>query len=178
MKLARLPLSAPLTLIIETFMASIEALVTEEQQLTDRLVAIKDPRCGLLETIPAIGPPSARWWGCLMTSSGLTTRRWWPMTGRSPPLSLSVARSGSWGGSTATGGWRSAESSCTGPIRWHGCTAMGLKAVATIFRAHRPAPGEEDCGHPLARKLLATAYGGVRKSGQPYDPRKVQPAPA
>ncbi len=27
----------------------------------------------------------------------------------------------------------------------------------------------------LARKLLITAYG-VLKSGQPYDPRKVQPA--
>jgi hypothetical protein len=27
----------------------------------------------------------------------------------------------------------------------------------------------------LARKLLTTAYG-VLKSGQPYDPRKLQPA--
>jgi hypothetical protein len=27
-----------------------------------------------------------------------------------------------------------------------------------------------------ARKLLMTASGRVRKSGQPYDPRKLQPA--
>ncbi|MBH0203873.1 MAG: transposase, partial [Nitrospira sp.] len=35
-KLARLPVSAPLRLIIETFMTSIAALVTAEQQLTQR----------------------------------------------------------------------------------------------------------------------------------------------
>lgn len=59
-KLVRLPVSAPLRLIIQTFMASIEALVAAEQQLTERLLAIQDPRCALLETIPAIGPLSAR----------------------------------------------------------------------------------------------------------------------
>jgi transposase len=59
-KLARLPVSAPLRLIIQTCTASIEALVAAEQQLTERMLAIKDPRCVLLETIPAIGPLSAR----------------------------------------------------------------------------------------------------------------------
>ncbi|WP_447973696.1 IS110 family transposase [Nitrospira sp. Kam-Ns4a] len=59
-KLARLPVSAPLTLIIETFMASIEALEAAEWQLTARLRAIEDPRCPLLESIPAIGPLAAR----------------------------------------------------------------------------------------------------------------------
>lgn len=59
-KLARLPVSAPLRLIIQTFMASIEALVAAEQRLTERMLAIQDPRCSLLETIPAIGPLSAR----------------------------------------------------------------------------------------------------------------------
>jgi transposase len=52
-KLARLPVSAPLKLIIET-------LVAAEQRLTARLKAIEDPRCRLRETIPAIGPLSAR----------------------------------------------------------------------------------------------------------------------
>jgi transposase len=49
-----------LRLIIETFMASIEALLAAEQQLTARVVAIQDPRCPLLESIPAIGPLGAR----------------------------------------------------------------------------------------------------------------------
>lgn len=44
-KLARLPVSAPLTLILATFMTSIEALVAAEQPLTARLRAITDPRC-------------------------------------------------------------------------------------------------------------------------------------
>jgi len=59
-KLARLPVSAPLKLILATFMTSIEALATAERQLTDRMLAIQDPRCALLETIPAIGPLTAR----------------------------------------------------------------------------------------------------------------------
>jgi hypothetical protein len=44
-KLARLPVSAPLRLILETFMTSIEALVAAEHQLTARLRAMADPRC-------------------------------------------------------------------------------------------------------------------------------------
>src|SRR5574337_901859 len=59
-KLARLPVSAPLRLIMETFMTNIVALVTAEQQLTQRLVAIQDRRCPLLESIPAIGPMASR----------------------------------------------------------------------------------------------------------------------
>jgi transposase len=59
-KLARLSVSAPLKLIIQTFMASIEALSAAERQLTARLEAIEDPRCPLLESIPAIGPLAAR----------------------------------------------------------------------------------------------------------------------
>lgn len=59
-KLARLPVSAPLRLIMETFMTSIAALVTAEQHLTQRLVAIQDRRCPLLESIPAIGPMASR----------------------------------------------------------------------------------------------------------------------
>ena len=59
-QLERVPLSGPLTLILETFRGAIEALTTAERHLTDRLQAIRDPRCALLETIPAIGPVSAR----------------------------------------------------------------------------------------------------------------------
>ncbi|WP_447973854.1 IS110 family transposase [Nitrospira sp. Kam-Ns4a] len=59
-QLARLPVSPPLQLILETFMTSIEALLAAEQRLTVRLRAIEDPRCLLLESIPAIGPLGAR----------------------------------------------------------------------------------------------------------------------
>lgn len=58
--LMRLPVSPPLKVILQAFLASTEALATAEQQLTAHLRAIRDPRCALLETIPAIGPLSAR----------------------------------------------------------------------------------------------------------------------
>jgi transposase len=57
---ARLPVSAPLRLILETFMTSIEALLAAEQRLTARLLAIEDPRGALLESTPAIGPVASR----------------------------------------------------------------------------------------------------------------------
>lgn len=53
-------MSAPPQLIIVTFLTGIDALKAAEQQLTDRLWAYRDPRCTLLETIPAIGSLSAR----------------------------------------------------------------------------------------------------------------------
>jgi hypothetical protein len=59
-KLARLPVSAPLRLIREPCLTSLAALVAAEQQLTQRLVAIEDPRGPLLERSPAIGPLAAR----------------------------------------------------------------------------------------------------------------------
>ncbi len=59
-QLARLPVSVPLRLIIQTFMTSIEVLMTAEQQLTVRLQAIADLRCDWVETIPALGAVSAR----------------------------------------------------------------------------------------------------------------------
>lgn len=59
-KLARLPVSAPLRLISQAFMASIEALAAAERPLTQRLVALPDRRCPLIERIPALGPLASR----------------------------------------------------------------------------------------------------------------------
>lgn len=59
-QLTTLRVSAPLKRILQAFMPSIEALLMAERQLPEQLLTIQDRRCTLLETIPALGPLSAR----------------------------------------------------------------------------------------------------------------------
>jgi transposase len=120
-KLGRLSLSAPLTLIIETFMTSIEALSAAELVLTERLRAIEDPRCRLVESIPAIGPLSAR----VLVSALDDARRFDDQKavanyGALARPSTRVARSGTWGESIGTDGARCGECCCSVHTPWHG----------------------------------------------------------
>jgi transposase len=175
-KLARLPVSAPLRLIIETFMTSIEALVAAEQQLTARLRAIADPRCDLLETIPALGPVASR----VLVSAVDEARRF--------DDQKAVANYGA----LAPTIYQSGEVRQLGRINRDGrgevrrvllqCAhtvvrmkSHGAKPLQQFFTRVMRRRGKKIAVVALARKLLTTAYG-VLKSGQPYDPRKVQAA--
>jgi len=92
-KLARLPVSAPRKLIIQTVMTSIDALVVE-RQLTERLGASADPRGGLVERIPAIGPLAARVVVSDLDDAGRCDdqKRRWPTVGRWPRPSITEWR--------------------------------------------------------------------------------------
>jgi transposase len=175
-KLGRLSVSAPLTLIIETFMTSIEALSAAELVLTERLRAIEDPRCRLVESIPAIGPLSAR----VLVSALDDARRF--------DDQKAVAHYGA----LAPTIYQSGEVRHLGRINRDGrgeVRRVLLQCAHTVARmnSHGAQPlqrffarvarrrGKKIALVALARKLLTTAYG-VLKSGQPYDPRKLQPA--
>jgi transposase len=177
-KLARLPLSAPLKLILATFMTSIEALVAAEQQLTARLQAIQDPRCLLLESIPAMGPLSAR----VLLSALDEARRF--------DDQKAVANYGA----LAPTIYQSGEVRQLGRINRDGRSEVRrvlLQCAHTVTRMHshgaKPLQqffariarrrGKKIAVVALARKLLTTAYG-VLKSGERYDPRKLEPAKA
>lgn len=175
-KLTRLPVSAPLRLIIQTFMLSIEALVAAEQQLTVRLQAIEDPRCALLETIPAIGPLAAR----VLVSALDDARRF--------DDQKAVANYGA----LAPTIYQSGEVRHLGRINRDGrgevrrvllqCAhtvprmkSHGAKPLQQFFARIARRRGKKIAVVALARKLLTTAYG-VLKSGERYDPRKLDPA--
>jgi transposase len=175
-RLTRLPVSAPLKVILETFVPSIEALATAEQHLTVRLRAIRDPRCALLETIPAIGPLSARVLvGALDEAHRFDDQK-------------AVAH---YGALTPTI-YQSGDVRHLGPINRDGRLEVRrvlLQCAHTVARMRTPGAtplqqfyarvlrrrGKKIAVVALARKLLTTAYG-VLKSGQPYDPRKLQAA--
>ena len=175
-KLTRLPISSSLKVIIQTFMTSIEALVTAEEHLTARLRAIEDPRCALLETIPAIGPLSAR---VLVSALDDVTRF---------DDQKAVAN---YGALTPTI-YQSGDVRHLGPINRDGrlevrrvllqcahtvarMTTQGAKPLQQFYARVARRRGKKIAVVALARKLLTTAYG-VLKSGQPYDPRKLQAA--
>lgn len=175
-KLARLAVSAPLTLIIETFMASIEALVAAEQQLTARLQAIEDPRCTLLESIPAIGPLSARVLvSALDEASRFEDQKAVANYGALAPTMYQSGEVRQLGriNRDGRGEVRRVLLQCAHTVarmKSHGATPL-QQVFARIARRR----GKKIAVVALARKLLTTAYG-VLKSGERYDPRKLHPA--
>lgn len=175
-KPARVSVSAPLRLIIQTFMTSIEALVVAEQQLTQRLRAIADPRCAFVETVPALGPLASR----VVLSAGDEVQRF--------DDQKAVAHSGA----LAPTIYQSSAVRQVGRINRDGreevrrvllqcahtvvrMTSAGAKPLQQFSARIARRRGKKNAVVALARKLLTTAYG-VLKSGQPYDPRKWQPA--
>lgn len=178
-KLARLPVSAPLKLIIETFMASIEALAAAERELTTRMLAIQDPRCALLETIPAIGPLTARVLvGALDEAHRFDDKK---AVANYGALTPTIYQSG---GVTQLG-----PINRDGRLEVRRVLLQCAHAVARIKKSHGAQPlqhfyagvarrrGKKVAIVALARKLLTTAYG-VLKSGRAYDPARLLPAPA
>ncbi|MDF0653022.1 MAG: IS110 family transposase [Nitrospira sp.] len=175
-KLARLPVSAPLRLIMETFMTSIAALVTAEQHLTQRLVAIQDRRCPLLESIPAIGPMASR----VVLSAVDEARRFddQKAVANYGALAPTIYQSGAVRqlgriNRDGRGEVRRVLLQCAHTVVR--MKSAGAKPLQQFYARIAKRRGKKIAVVALARKLLTTAYG-VLKSGQPYDPRKLQPA--
>lgn len=175
-KLARLPVSAPLRLIVETFMTSIAALVTAEQHLTQRLVAIQDRRCPLLESIPAIGPMASR----VVLSAVDEARRFddQKAVANYGALAPTIYQSGAVRqlgriNRDGRGEVRRVLLQCAHTVVR--MKSAGAKPLQQFYARIAKRRGKKIAVVALARKLLTTAYG-VLKSGTPYDPRKLQPA--
>jgi transposase len=175
---ARLPVSAPLRLILETFMTSIEALLAAEQRLTARLLAIEDPRGALLESTPAIGPVASR----VLVSAVDEARRFddQKAVANYGALAPTIAQSGTvrqLGRINRDGRQevRRVLLQCAHTVVR--MKSQGAKPLQQFYARIARRRGKKIAVVALARKLLTTAYG-ILKSGQPYDPRKLQPATA
>lgn len=175
-QLTTLRVSAPLKRILQAFMPSIEALLVAERQLTEQVLTIQDRRCTLLETIPALGPLSAR----VLVGALDEVRRF--------DDQKAVAH---YGALTPTV-YQSGNVRQLGRINRdgrHEVRRVLLQCAHTVARmkSHGAKPlqqfytrvshrrGKKIAVVALARKLLTTAYG-VLKSEHPYDPRKLTPA--
>jgi transposase len=175
-KLARLPVSAPLRLIIQAFMASIEALAAAERQLTQRLVAIPDRRCPLLESIPALGPLASR----VVLGAVDEARRFddQKAVANYGALAPTIDQSGTVRqlgriNRDGRGEVRRVLLQCAHTVVR--MKSAGAKPLQQFYARIAKRRGKKIAVVALARKLLTTAYG-VLKSGTLYDPRKLQSA--
>lgn len=174
-KLEATKMSAPLRAIVGAFRSSIEALTDSEQELQARLLAIKDERVELAQSVPSIGPLTSR---VLVSGIDDATR----FDGKK-----AVAKYGA----LVPTVYQSGEKTQLGRISRDGRHEMRrvlLQCAHTVMRMRTPGSqplqafylrierrrGKKRALVALARKLLTTVYG-VLKSGEPYDPAKLAP---
>lgn len=120
-KLAHLRVSAPLKRIIESFMAAVDALLVAERQLTTQMLAITDPRCALLETIPAIGPITSRVLvGALDEVRRFDDKKAVANYGGLTPTIYQSGGGPIWAASIGTAGSKCGGCCCSVRIRWRG----------------------------------------------------------
>jgi transposase len=172
-KLSSLKVTAPLKLVIDSYMTAIDSLVVAEEKITDRILEIQDPRIELLKTIPAFGELSSR----VILSALDNVDRF--------DNQKCVAN---YGALTPTI-YQSGNTTHLGRINRDGRHEIRrclLQCAHTITRMKSPAAkplkdfyeriakkrGKKTAVVALARKLLTTAYG-VLKGGQVYDPKKL-----
>jgi len=174
-RLEKAKLDTTTRLIVKTTMQAIEALKASEDVLTEKIIAIKDERADLLETIPGIGPLTSR----VILSALDDARRF--------DDRKAVAK---YGALTPTV-YQSGGVVHMGHINRNGrheVRRVLLQCAHTVARmkSHGSAPlreffervmkrrGKKIAVVALARKLLTTAYG-VLKSGEAYDPKMLLP---
>jgi transposase len=160
-------------IIVKSFMDGIEALERSEEEITGKMTEIKDKRCELLETIPAIGKIASRVLVGALDDAGRFDNK------------KCVAN---YGGLAPTI-YQSGNVTNMGRINRDGRQEVRkvlLQCAHTIQRmiSHDAAPirkfferiekrrGKKRAVVATARKLLTIAYG-VLKSGTPYDPMKL-----
>jgi transposase len=173
--LAKLKVGASTQQIVARFKGGIEALAHAEGELTRRIVAIKDRRIELLESIPSIGELSARvLLGALDEAKRFDNKK---CVAKYGALSPRIYQSG--------------EVVHLGQINRDGRQEVRrvlLQCAHTLTRMRSPGArprrafyarvlkrrGKKIAIVALARKLLTTAYG-VLKAGASYDPQKLLP---
>lgn len=172
-KLAKLKVSAPLKTIIATYLKAIESLAKAEKEITTSILKVKDRRVELLETIPAIGPLTARTLVGALDDVGRFDNR--KSVGNYGALTPTIYQSGD---VTQLGRInRDGRQEVRGALLQcaHHIPRMKTHAVRPLrefYERIAKKRGKKIAIVALARKLLLVSYG-MLKTGTPYDPAKV-----
>jgi len=177
-RLAKKKMSKAFTLVVDSYMTSIDALKDSESKLLEQIKAIEDARLEQLESIPAIGPLTSRTLlSALDDAKRFDDRK-------------AVAK---YGALTPTL-YQSGNITHLGHINRdgrHELRRVLLQCAHTVTRMKRNAAarplrifyerverkrGKKIAIVALARKLLTVAYG-VLKNGGTYDPERLLPSP-
>lgn len=176
-QLARRKVSATLRAIIEAFRPGIEALQDGEAALVTRLRKLSDGRTKLLESIPSIGVLGARTVVSALDDATRFDNR--KCVARYGALTPTVYQSGDLVQHGRIN--RDGRQEVRRVMLQCAHVAVRMKSPAsqplrTFFQRLEKKRGKKKALVALARKLLVVCYG-VLKSGQPYDPSKLQGRP-
>lgn len=164
--------------IVESMMAAVEAIALSEENLTREIVAIKDERIDLLETMPGIGKLSSRVILAALDEARRFDDR--KAVAKYGALTPTIYQSG---GVTHMGHInrdgrhevRRVLLQCAHTVAR--MKSYGSRPLREFFERVMKRRGKKIAVVALARKLLTIAYG-VLKSGNPYDPRMLLPVSA
>jgi len=168
------PLGSTQKLILKSFMDGINALERSEEELTEEMIAIRDGRCELLETIPAIGKIASRVLVSALDDAGRFDNK--KCVANYGGLAPTIYQSG---GTTNLGRInrdgrqevRKVLLQCAHTIQR--MVSYDAAPVREFFERIEKRRGKKRAVVATARKLLTIAYG-VLKSGVPYDPIKLR----
>lgn len=171
--LKELKVSETLRLVMASFFEAIDGLIRAEAEITSKILAVKDKRCALLETIPTIGKLTSRvLLGALDDASRFDDKKAIANYGALAPTIYQSGNVTQLGRINRDGREevRRVLLQCAHTLaRVKSAEAKPLK---TFFERLEKRRGKKKAIVALARKLLTTAYG-VLKTGTPYDPEKL-----
>lgn len=172
-KISKLKVSEPLKLIIQSYMEAIDGLMASEGKITDKIKGIEDPRCDLLETIPAIGKMTSRvLLGAIDNAKRFDDKRAIANYGALTPTIYQSGNVTHLGKINRDGRHeiRRVLLQCAHTITR--TKRHDVKPLKEFFERLEKRRGKKKAVVALARKLLTTAYG-VLKTETPYDPAKL-----
>ena len=168
------PLGNTQKIILKSFMDGIHALEDSEETITEKMIEIKDKRCDLLETIPAIGKIASR----VLVSALDDAKRFdnKKCVANYGGLAPTIYQSG---GTTNLGRInrdgrqevRKVLLQCAHTIQR--MLSREAAPVREFFERIEKRRGKKRAVVATARKLLTIAYG-VLKSGVAYDPMRLR----
>lgn len=160
-------------LIVKSFMDGIDALERSEEEITQKMIEIKDSRCELLETIPAIGKIASRVLVSALDDAGRFDNK--RCVANYGGLAPTIYQSG---GTTNLGRInrdgrqevRKVLLQCAHTIQR--MVSYDAAPIRGFFERIEKRRGKKRAVVATARKLLTIAYG-VLKSKASYDPMRL-----
>lgn len=168
------PLGSTQKIVLKSFMDGINALERSEAEITEKMIEIRDGRCDLLETIPAIGKIASRVLVSALDDAGRFDNK--KCVANYGGLAPTIYQSG---GTTNLGRInrdgrqevRKVLLQCAHTIQR--MANYDAAPVKEFFERIEKRRGKKRAVVATARKLLTIAYG-VLKSGVPYDPMRLR----
>lgn len=176
--LKKIPLADVQKEIILRFMDAVEAIKKAEEELAKKLMAIKDSRIELIESVPGIGKLGSRiLLGAIDNAKRFDNKKCIANYGALTPTIYQSGSTENRGKINRDGRHEMRKLLLQSAHAVTRMKAAEAKPLQDFFHRIEKRRGKKRALVALARKILTTVYG-VMKRGEYYDPRELAPAAA